>query len=64
MFKQAEIPPEFLRRPAAAAFISMSQAYLRKVERLGKGPERSRCGKSPVYHIDELRRWMREHVER
>jgi hypothetical protein len=57
-------PREFLRRKEAAAFINMSVAFLRERERLGKGPERSRCGKVPVYHVDALRRWMAEQIER
>ena len=55
---------EYLRRPQAALFIGMSEAWLKKVEKSGQGPERSRCGKSPVYHIDSLRRFMAERVER
>ena len=64
MFKQTDIQPEFLRRPQAAAFLGMSEAWLRKMERLGKAPERSRCGKSPVYRIETLRLWMQEQVEK
>ena len=55
--------PEYLRRKDAAKFIGMSVAYLRRCERLGKGPERSRCGKVPIYHIDALRRFMAARIE-
>jgi predicted DNA-binding transcriptional regulator AlpA len=58
------VSPEYLRLNQAAQFISMSPAYLRKVCRLGKGPTKIRLGKSPVFHVEELRRWVQAHVER
>ena len=63
MFKQAELQPEFLSRPAAVAFICRSVAWLRREERLGRGPARSRLGKSPIYPIEGLRQFMAERAE-
>jgi hypothetical protein len=63
MLKQAELQPEYLLRPAAAAFICRSVAWLRREERLGRGPIRSRLGKSPIYKIEALRRFMDERAE-
>jgi len=57
------VSQEYLRRPQAAAFIGMSQAWLKKADRLGKGPERSRLGKSPIYHIEALRRFVASRIE-
>ncbi len=56
--------PEYLRRKDAAKFIGMSVAYLRGCERLGKGPERVRCGKIPLYTLEGLRRFMAARIER
>lgn len=55
---------EFFRRKQAASFLNMSVGYLRRCEKLGQGPERSRCGKVPIYQIDALRRFMAARIER
>jgi hypothetical protein len=62
MFRQ-ELQPEYLARPAAAAFICRSIAWLRREESLGRGPARTRLGKSPIYKIADLRRFMDERAE-
>jgi hypothetical protein len=56
--------PEYLRRAAAARFISMSPAYLRKVAKLGQGPPFSKLGKSPVYRRSDLIDWVAARIEK
>jgi len=58
------LPAEFLRIQVAAKFIGMSPAFLRKEARLKRGPERVRCGKCLLYHIDSLREYMASRTEK
>lgn len=60
---QQGVTPEFLRREQAAAFVGMSQAFLMKMEKLGKGPRVSRLGRAPVYSIADLRAWVESRRE-
>jgi hypothetical protein len=62
--QHASVSPAFLRRPDAAKYIGMSEGWLRKIDASGKGPEKARCGKSPVYSIESLNRFMRANVEK
>lgn len=60
----ANLPIEYLRiRPAAAFIGDMSVAFLRKEARLGRGPERVRCGKILLYPIAGLRKYMESRTE-
>lgn len=58
------VAPDYVRIREAAQLINMSPAYLRKVARLGIGPERVRCGKVLLYPVTGLRCWMAQHTER
>lgn len=55
---------EYMRLREAASFINMSPAFLRKEARLGRGPERVRCGKVLLYPMAGLRRYMTERTEK
>jgi hypothetical protein len=57
------LPVEFLRIKEAANFIGMSPAFLRKEARLGRGPERIRCGKVLLFPVAGLRRYMSDLTE-
>lgn len=45
----AVVQAEFLSRRQAAEFLNISQAWIRKAERAGAGPERVRFGKCVRY---------------
>ncbi len=55
------IEPEYCRQRAAAAFLGISEAFLLKLNRAGKGPKRVMYGgRLPIYKIADLRRWAQE----
>jgi hypothetical protein len=61
----ASVQPEFCRQRAAAAFLGVSEAYLLKLNRMGKGPARVLYGgRLPIYKIADLRRWAQQQVAR
>jgi predicted DNA-binding transcriptional regulator AlpA len=45
MHEQTPVPEQYLRLPEAAAYITMSQQFLRRAHREGRGPNRIRCGR-------------------
>lgn len=55
----AAVQSDYLDRPQAAAHINMSVAWLRKQERLRKGPARIQCGKCVRYTRSALDEFMR-----
>jgi hypothetical protein len=57
------VPTEFLCIKEAASFIGMSPAFLRKQARLGRGPDRARCGKVLVFPVAGLRRYVAAQTE-
>jgi len=52
------VQSEYLDREQAGIFINMSPAFIRKMERLGAGPERIRVGKCVRYTRQSLRAFM------
>jgi predicted DNA-binding transcriptional regulator AlpA len=63
MSEQSSVPAQYLRLPQAASYISMSPAFLRKEHRLGRGPERIRCGKCLLFSRCALDRWLAARTE-
>jgi predicted DNA-binding transcriptional regulator AlpA len=45
----ASVEAEFLSRKQAGQFLNISEAWIRKMERAGTGPERIRFGKCVRY---------------
>ena len=60
----APVQTEYLTRQQASTLIGMSVAWIRKMERLGNGPERIRAGKCVRYTRDSLRAFMQARAER
>lgn len=64
MQTQPPVPAEYLRMAQAAAYTGLSQQFLRRAHRQGKGPERLRAGsKIIVYTREALDAWMRSRTE-
>jgi predicted DNA-binding transcriptional regulator AlpA len=54
----ARIAPAYLRLRAAADYLSVTQQYLNKMERMGQGPRRIKKGRMTFYSVAELDAWM------
>jgi predicted DNA-binding transcriptional regulator AlpA len=61
--QSAVVQTDYMRMPQAAAYIGMSPQFLRKVHRLGNGPERIRAGKCLLFTRAALDRWLAERTE-
>jgi hypothetical protein len=55
----ARIAPAYLRLRDAADYLSVTQQYLNKIERMGQGPRRIKKGRMTFYAIADLNAWMR-----
>ncbi|MGO9897684.1 MAG: helix-turn-helix transcriptional regulator [Bryobacteraceae bacterium] len=53
------IAPAYLRLRAAADYLSVTQQYLNKMERMGQGPRRIKKGRMTFYAVADLDTWMR-----
>ncbi len=60
----ARIGPAYLRLREAAAYLSVTQQYLNKIERMGQGPRRIKKGRMTFYAVADLDAWMRAGEER
>lgn len=61
---QIQTGTEYLRMADASAYTGMSQQFLRRAHRMGKGPERARIGsKIIVFTRESLDKWMRSRIE-
>lgn len=58
----ATVQAEFLSRKQASQFLNISEAWIRKMERAGAGPERVRLGKCVRYTRDALNSFARSRV--
>jgi hypothetical protein len=56
--------PAAVKEPIAAPYIGYSRAYLKKARRTGTGPDYIRCGRSILYRLADLDRWLENHVVR
>jgi predicted DNA-binding transcriptional regulator AlpA len=59
----AEVSAGFLNRKQAAQFLNISEAWIRKQERLGRGPARVRLGKCVRYSREALAAFARAHTD-
>ena len=50
----ATVPAEFFSRKQASQFLNISEAWIRKMERAGTGPDRIRFGKCVRYSRSAL----------
>lgn len=57
-------PPEAYAYPApkAAAFLNVATKTLANWRAMGKGPKYCRLGRRIVYRVEDLRRFMDEHL--
>ena len=55
---QARTAPAYLRLRAAADYLSVTQQYLNKMERMGQGPRRIKKGRMTFYSVADLDAWM------
>ncbi len=53
-----EITPRLLRTPEAARYCGFSKSTFEKLRCYGGGPDFIRRGKSVLYTIDDLDRWL------
>jgi hypothetical protein len=56
------LTPAVLRERDAAAYIGMSQAYLRKARLFGRGPAFVRVKRTVRYPVRELDRFLDSHL--
>jgi len=56
---QGKIAPAYLRLRTAAEYLSVTQQYLNKMERMGQGPRRIKKGRMTFYSVADLDAWMR-----
>jgi hypothetical protein len=59
----APVQPEYLTRKQGAQILNISEAWLRKQDRLNKGPERVRFGKCVRYERHALLAFARALTE-
>ena len=57
-----DVKPAFLRRRQAAAYLGMSESWLRSLHSKGRGPEIVRIEGAILYPIDRLEAWARERL--
>ena len=50
--------PAYLRLRAAAEYLSVTQQYLNKMERMDQGPRRIKKGRMTFYAVADLDAWM------
>jgi predicted DNA-binding transcriptional regulator AlpA len=59
MTEQTTVQAQYLRLPQAAAYLGMSQQFLRRAHREGRGPNRFRAGtKTIVFLRADLDAWV------